>query len=77
MLLHGHVPLVEHNPTEGKNNVIGTLITAQVAIEKGVSDFVLISTDKAVRPPVLWAPVNVGRALSASTLRLAKSADYR
>jgi FlaA1/EpsC-like NDP-sugar epimerase len=46
-----HVPLVEHNLAEGvKNNVIGTLTTAQVAIEKGVSDFVLISTDKAVRP---------------------------
>ncbi|MDA8631268.1 polysaccharide biosynthesis protein [Litoricolaceae bacterium] len=46
-----HVPLVEHNPAEGvKNNVIGTLVTAQLAIEKGVSDFVLISTDKAVRP---------------------------
>jgi len=46
-----HVPLVEHNLIEGvKNNVIGTLITAQAAIEKGVSDFVLISTDKAVRP---------------------------
>lgn len=46
-----HVPLVEHNISEGvKNNVIGTLTTAQVAIEKCVSDFVLISTDKAVRP---------------------------
>jgi FlaA1/EpsC-like NDP-sugar epimerase len=46
-----HVPLVEHNISEGvKNNVIGTLTTAQVAIHKGVSDFVLISTDKAVRP---------------------------
>ena len=46
-----HVPLVEHNPTEGlKNNVFGTLITAQAAIAAGVSDFVLISTDKAVRP---------------------------
>ena len=46
-----HVPLVEHNLAEGvKNNVIGTLITAQLAIEKGVSDFVLISTDKSVRP---------------------------
>jgi len=46
-----HVPLVEHNLAEGvKNNVIGTLTTAQLAIEKGVSDFVLISTDKAVRP---------------------------
>jgi len=46
-----HVPLVEHNPAAGiKNNVLGTLHTAQVAIESGVTDFVLISTDKAVRP---------------------------
>ena len=46
-----HVPLVEHNPAEGvRNNVIGTLRTAQVAAQNGVSDFVLISTDKAVRP---------------------------
>jgi FlaA1/EpsC-like NDP-sugar epimerase len=46
-----HVPLVEHNSAEGiKNNVLGTLRTAQAAAENGVSDFVLISTDKAVRP---------------------------
>jgi FlaA1/EpsC-like NDP-sugar epimerase len=46
-----HVPLVEHNPAEGvKNNVMGTLRTAQAAAENGVADFVLISTDKAVRP---------------------------
>jgi len=46
-----HVPLVEHNPAVGiKNNVLGTLRTAQAAAENGVSDFVLISTDKAVRP---------------------------
>lgn len=46
-----HVPLVEHNPAEGiKNNVFGTLRTAQVAAKCGVSDFVLVSTDKAVRP---------------------------
>ena len=46
-----HVPLVEHNPTAGiKNNVLGTLLTAQAAAENGVTDFVLISTDKAVRP---------------------------
>jgi FlaA1/EpsC-like NDP-sugar epimerase len=46
-----HVPLVEHNPAEGiKNNVFGTLRTAQAAAENGVSDFVLVSTDKAVRP---------------------------
>ncbi|HRE15450.1 MAG TPA: nucleoside-diphosphate sugar epimerase/dehydratase [Rhodocyclaceae bacterium] len=46
-----HVPLVEHNPAEGiKNNVMGTLRTARAAAENSVSDFVLISTDKAVRP---------------------------
>ena len=46
-----HVPLVEHNPAEGiKNNVLGTLNTAQLAAKHGVNDFVLISTDKAVRP---------------------------
>lgn len=46
-----HVPLVEHNPSEGiKNNVFGTLHTVQAAIEGGVNDFVLVSTDKAVRP---------------------------
>ena len=46
-----HVPLVERNPGEGvRNNVWGTLITAQQASAHGVRDFVLISTDKAVRP---------------------------
>ncbi len=46
-----HVPLVEHNLAEGiKNNLVGTLRTAQAAVENGVSNFVLISTDKAVRP---------------------------
>jgi FlaA1/EpsC-like NDP-sugar epimerase len=46
-----HVPLVEHNPAAGiKNNVLGTLRTAQAAAINGVSDFVLVSTDKAVRP---------------------------
>lgn len=46
-----HVPLVEHNPAEGvRNNVFGTMTTALAAADAGVSDFVLISTDKAVRP---------------------------
>ncbi|MFW8565916.1 polysaccharide biosynthesis protein [Orrella sp. 11846] len=46
-----HVPLVEHNPVEGlKNNVLGTRLMARLALEHRVSDFVLISTDKAVRP---------------------------
>ncbi|MBY7971821.1 polysaccharide biosynthesis protein [Vibrio fluvialis] len=46
-----HVPLVEYNVVEGvRNNVFGTYYTAQAAIEAGVESFVLISTDKAVRP---------------------------
>lgn len=46
-----HVPLVELNPFEGiRNNFLGTRLAAQVASETGVKDFVLISTDKAVRP---------------------------
>lgn len=46
-----HVPLVEHNPVEGsRNNVLGTLVMAELAAELGVERFVLVSTDKAVRP---------------------------
>jgi len=46
-----HVPMVEYNNTEGvSNNIFGTLNCAQAAIDHGVETFVLISTDKAVRP---------------------------
>jgi len=46
-----HVPMVEHNMAEGVlNNVYGTLCTAQAALQSGVANFVLVSTDKAVRP---------------------------
>lgn len=46
-----HVPLVEHNIVEGvRNNVFGTWYCAEAAIKAGVESFVLISTDKAVRP---------------------------
>jgi FlaA1/EpsC-like NDP-sugar epimerase len=46
-----HVPMVELNNSEGViNNIFGTLICAQAAIDNGVGTFVLISTDKAVRP---------------------------
>lgn len=46
-----HVPLVEANPTEGaRNNVFGTRTVAQQAIKHGTTNFVLVSTDKAVRP---------------------------
>ena len=46
-----HVPLVESNPVVGVlNNVVGTLCLARAALDAGVAHFVLISTDKAVRP---------------------------
>ena len=46
-----HVPIVEHNISEGiYNNVLGTVSAAQAAITACVDNFVLISTDKAVRP---------------------------
>lgn len=69
-----HVPLVEHNPAEGiKNNVLGTLRTARAAAENGVADFVLISTDKAVRPTnIMGASKRLAemglQALAASTI---------
>jgi FlaA1/EpsC-like NDP-sugar epimerase len=46
-----HVPLVEHNPAEGiRTNIFGTFTMARVAARCGVPTFVLVSTDKAVRP---------------------------
>ena len=46
-----HVPLVEQNPSQGiLNNIFGTMVAAEAAIATNVETFVLISTDKAVRP---------------------------
>ncbi len=46
-----HVPMMEHNELEGvRNNVLGTLSVAEAAMAQRVETFVLISTDKAVRP---------------------------
>jgi FlaA1/EpsC-like NDP-sugar epimerase len=46
-----HVPIVEHNIAECvKNNVLGTLVMAKVAIERQVDRLILVSTDKAVNP---------------------------
>ena len=51
MPAHKHVPLVEANEIEGlRNNILGTRVLAEAAREVGVDRFVLISTDKAVRP---------------------------
>jgi FlaA1/EpsC-like NDP-sugar epimerase len=64
---HKHVPLVEANALEGiKNNVFGTATVAEAAFAHGVEHFVLISTDKAVRPTNVmgatkrWAELIVG-----------------
>jgi len=64
---HKHVPLVEANALEGiKNNVFGTATIAQAAYAHGIEHFVLISTDKAVRPTNVmgatkrWAELIVG-----------------
>jgi FlaA1/EpsC-like NDP-sugar epimerase len=68
-----HVPLVEHNPAEGvRNNVWGTKVCAEAAIQNGVQNFVLISTDKAVRPTNVMGATKrlaemVLQALSAAT----------
>ena len=48
---HKHVPLMEQNPLAAvKNNVLGTIMTAEAALAAGVEHFLLISTDKAVAP---------------------------
>jgi FlaA1/EpsC-like NDP-sugar epimerase len=74
-----HVPLVEHNPSEGvRNNVWGTKVCAEAAVRNGVQNFVLISTDKAVRPTnIMGASKRLAEMLLQALNEIKQSADSR
>lgn len=65
---HKHVPLMEYNPTEAiKNNINGTKNVAEAAKKNHVKNFVMISSDKANRPPnVMGATKKIAEMLITS-----------
>lgn len=66
---HKHVPLMELNPCEAfKNNVLGTRLVAEAAMQYGVGHFVLISTDKAVNPSSVMGATKRGAELVIQSL---------
>ena len=72
-----HVPLVECNPSEGVlNNVFGTLNMARAAMESEVDYFVLVSTDKAVRPTNVMGASKRMAELVLQALAAAESIDF-
>lgn len=75
---HKHVPLVEHNVCEGvRNNVFGTLSVATAARDSGAADFVLISTDKAVRPTnVMGASKRVAEMVLQAISRTSETTTF-
>src|SRR5262245_4112875 len=69
-----HVPIVEHNPVAGlRNNTFGTATLAEAAAACGVERFVLVSTDKAVRPTSI---MGAGKRLAEMILQ-ARAAEGR
>ena len=74
-----HVPLVEQNPTEGiRNNVFGTFACAQVSLECGVSQFILVSTDKAVRPTnVMGASKRIAELVLQAMAEIAAKDEHK
>lgn len=73
-----HVPMVEDNPGEGVlNNVFGTLHMAQAADQSGARRFVLVSTDKAVRPTnVMGATKRLAEMVLQAFARTASSTCF-
>ncbi len=71
---HKHVPLMEHNPAEAiSNNVLGTLNLLKASAKYGVTNFVLISTDKAVNPTsIMGASKRLAEMLVLSYARKSK-----
>jgi FlaA1/EpsC-like NDP-sugar epimerase len=73
-----HVPLVEQNPAEGvRNNVFGTFTCAQVSLECGVGNFILVSTDKAVRPTnVMGASKRIAELVLQAMAEVSSAGDH-
>lgn len=73
-----HVPLVEANPIAGLvNNVLGTRTLAEAALEEGVKRFILISTDKAVRPTnMMGASKRMAEFVVQDMARRSTSTDF-
>ncbi len=73
-----HVPLVEQNSAEGiRNNVFGTLTCAQISAECGVANFILVSTDKAVRPTnVMGASKRIAELVLQAMADVASRGDH-
>jgi len=75
---HKHVPLMEVSPNEAiKNNCLGTLNTAKLAAKYGAKKFVLVSTDKAVRPTnIMGASKRICEMIVQAYDKLSKNTDF-